>query len=122
MPVIALLAPHIEDSYNEVYTISNIKKMPDNVRLFVQSKVPTFLFRYSKTVEGKYFANTCPRCKVIYGNFFLHDEPGAPFFPADEEDAKRLYIKEIPLDKPIEIEGGAGSGTGEMILEHAIRV
>lgn len=122
MPVIALLAPHIEDSYNEVYTISNIKKMPDNVRFFIQGKVPTFLFRYSKTVEGKYFANTCPRCKVIYGDFFLHDEPGAPFFPADEEDAKLLYIKEIPLDAPIEIEGGAGSGTGEMILEHAIRV
>jgi len=122
MPVIALLAPHVENSYNEVYTISGIKKMPNNVRFFIQSKVPTFLFRYSKTVEEKYFANTCPRCKVIYGGFFLHDEPGAPFFPADEEDAKLLYIKEIPLDEPIKIDGGAGSGTGEMILEHAIKV
>jgi hypothetical protein len=105
MPEIALLAPRIEDSYNEVYTISNIKEMPDNVRFFIQSKVPTFLFRYSKTVEGKYFANTCPSCKVIYGNFFLHDEPGAPFFPADEKDAKSLYIKEIPLSGSVEIDG-----------------
>ncbi len=44
------------------------------------------------------------------------------FFPADEEDAKRLYIKEVPLDETIEIEGSAGSGTGEMILEHAIKL
>ena len=59
---------------------------------------------------------------MIYGNFFLHDEPEAPFFPGDEEDAKRLYIKKIPLDEPIEIEGGAGFETGEMILKHAIKV
>ena len=84
MPAIALLAPHVENAYDEVYTISNITWMPDDVRSFIQSKVPTFLFRDSKTVEGKYFANTCPHCNVIYGNFFLHDEPGAPFFPADK--------------------------------------
>jgi len=35
--------------------------------------------------------------KTIYGDFFLHDEPGAPFFPSDEKDAKLLYIKEIPF-------------------------
>ncbi|SDU63860.1 hypothetical protein [Desulfobacula phenolica] len=122
MPVIALLAPHIENGYDEVYTISGIEKMPVNIRSFIQSKVPTFFFRYSKTVGKKYFANTCPHCNVIYGDFFLHDEPGAPFFPADEEDAKLLYIKEIPINGPVEIEGGAVSGMGEIILEHAIRV
>ncbi len=53
---------------------------------------------------------------MIYGDFFLHDEPGAPFFPADDEDAKLLYIREIPLNDSIEIEGGR-SGTGEIILE-----
>ncbi len=102
--------------------VSGIEKMPDNIRSFIQSKVPTFVFRYSKTVERKYFANTCPYCNVIYGDFFLHDEAGIPFFPADEDDAKLLYIKEIPINGPFEIEGGAGSGTGEMILDHAIRV
>lgn len=122
MPIIALLAPHVEDVYDDVYIISGIEKMPKIIRLFIQSKVPTFVFRYSKTIEGKYFANTCPRCKVIYGDFFLHDEPGAPFFSVDEEDAKRLYIKEIPLDETIEIEGSSGSGNGEMILEHAIKL
>ena len=122
MPVVALLAPHIEDGYDEVCIISGIEKLPEKVRSFIQSKVPTYIFRYSKTVGQKYFANTCPQCKIIYGDFFLHDEPGAPFFPADENDAKLLYIKEIPLNGSIIIEGNAGFGAGEMILKHAIRV
>ena len=122
MPVIALLAPHVDDGYDEVYIISGIEKLPEEVRSFIQSKVPTFIFRYSKTVKRKYFANTCPRCKVIYGDFFLDGEPGAPFFPVDENDAKLLYIKEIPLKGPIDIDGNPGSGLGEVILKNAIKV
>ncbi len=122
MPVVALLAPHIENEYDEVCIISGIEKLPEKVRSFIQSKVPTFISRYSKTVKRKYFANTCPRCKIIYGDFFLHDEPGAPFFPDDEKDAKLLYIKEIPLNGSIDIDGNVGFGIGEMILKHAIRV
>ena len=53
---------------------------------------------------------------------YLHDEPGAPFFPDDEKNAKLLYIKEIPLNGSIDIEGNVGFGIGEMILKHAIRV
>ena len=122
MAVVALLAPHVGNEYDEVCIISGIEKLPEKVRSFIQSKVPTFIFRYSKTIKRKYFANTCPRCKVIYGDFFLHDEPGAPFFPDDEKDAKLLYIKKIPLNGSIDIEGNAGFGTGEIILKHAIRV
>ncbi len=122
MPVITLLAPHVENGHDEVYIISGIEKLPEEVRSFIQGKVPTFIFRYSKTVKRKYFANTCPRCKVIFGDFFLDGEPGSPFFPVDEKDAKLLYIKEIPLNGSIDIDGNPGSGTGEMILENAIRV
>ncbi len=122
MTVIALLTPHVEDSFDQVCIISGIDFMPETIRLFIQSKVPTFVFKYSKTVERKYFANTCPICKILYGDFHLNSEPGAPFFPMDEEQAKSLYIKEIPLIEPIEIKGGASVGTGEIILKHAIRV
>jgi hypothetical protein len=70
----------------------------------------------------KYFANTCPRCGVLYGDFFLHAEPGAPFFPSDEEQAKSLYMKEIPLPKSIEIRAGLNLGLGELILLNAKRI
>ena len=40
----------------------------------------------------------------------------------DDEQAKSLYIKEIFLKEPAEIQGGVGVGTGEMILKNVIRV
>jgi hypothetical protein len=67
-------------------------------------------------------ANTCPKCKTIYGDFYLHDEPGAPFFPESEEDAKSLYVTEIPLTSAVQIQGAPGVGVGELILQHAKRI
>jgi hypothetical protein len=72
--------------------------------------------------KKKYFANTCLKCGVLYGDFFLHAEPGAPFFPTDEQEAKSLYMKEIPLVKPLEIRAGSNLGLGEMILSNAKRI
>ena len=58
----------------------------------------------------------------MYGDFFLHAEPGAPFFPSDEESARFLYIKEIPLSKPIEIRAGLNLGLGKIVLSNAKKV
>lgn len=122
MPVIALLAPKVDDTEDQVCILSAIDDIPKEVLSFIQSKVPTFVLKYSKTVGRKYFANTCPKCRAIYGDFFLHDEPGAPFFPSDEEESKSLYIKEIPLSKPIKIRADLGLGVGEIILSNAKKV
>jgi len=51
---------------------------------YIQRRVPTFKLKYSKTAGSKYYANTCPGCGVISGDFYLHSEPGAPFFPTDK--------------------------------------
>ena len=122
MPVIALLAPKVDDTEDQVCILSNIDFIPEEVLSFIQNKVPAFILKYSKTIGKKYFANTCPKCRIIYGDFFLHDEPGAPFFPSDEEEAKSLYLKEIPLSKSIEIRASLGIGVGEVILSNAKRV
>jgi hypothetical protein len=39
----------------------------------------TLRYRFSKTVGGKYWVNTCPYCKQIQGDWFLHHEPDGPF-------------------------------------------
>lgn len=122
MPVIALLAPKIDDTEDQVGVLSGIDNIPGEILRFIQGRVPTFKLKYSKMAGKKYFANTCPKCGVIYGDFFLHDEPGAPFFPEDEDAAKFLYIKEIPLTEPIEVSAGLGFGLGEIILSNAKRV
>ncbi len=122
MPVIALLAPKIDNTEDQVGILTGIEHLPGEILRFIQSKVPTFKLRYSKMAGQKYFANTCPKCRVIYGDFFLHGEPGSPFFPEDEDAAKFLYIKEIPISESIEMSAGLGFGLGEIILTNAKRV
>jgi len=122
MSVITLLAPHVRDTENEICLLSNIQKLPDEVLSFIQKKVPTFKLKSSKTAGMSYYANTCPKCRVIFGDFFLQAEPGAPFFPTDEDEAKSLYMKEIPLSKKIEVEASLSMGVGHLILSNAKRI
>jgi hypothetical protein len=122
MPVVALLAPVVEGLEHEVCILSGIVTLPDEVRSYVQKRVPTFQLRYSKTVEGKYYANTCPSCGMLSGDFFLHSEPGAPFFPTCETEAGLLYLTEIPIRGLVRIQAGYHMGTGELILNHAKRI
>ena len=122
MSVIALLAPNVEDAHGETCILGKVEDIPGNILSFIQKRVPTYKLKYSKTAEQKYFANTCPKCGVIYGEWFLSEEPGAPFFPTEDEEAKSLYIKEIPLTSQIEISAGLSSGVGDIILSNAKRV
>jgi hypothetical protein len=122
MPVIALLAPVVEGAEHEVCILSEIVSLPKEVLSYVQKRVPTFQLRYSKTVQDKYYANTCPSCGMLSGDFFLHSEPGAPFFPTCETEAGLLYLTEIPIQAPVCIQADYHMGTGELILNHAKRI
>lgn len=123
MPVIALLAPKTDDAEGHVAMLTEIEDIPLGILKFIQSNVPTFKLKYSKMARKKYFANTCPKCGVISGDFFLQSKSDGPFFPMDEEASKLLYIREIPLTEPIEVSaGGLGSGHHESILSNAKRI
>jgi len=122
MTVATLLAPHVEDTQGEVCLLSNIEELPDEVLSYIKKRVPTFKLMSSKMAGSKYYANTCPKCRVIYGDFFLHAEPGAAFFPTDEKEAKSFYLTEIPISKTIEVDGSLGMGVGELILSNAKRI
>jgi hypothetical protein len=122
MTVITLLAPHVEDTENQICILSDIDELPNGVLSYIQKKAPNFKRKFSKMARKKYFANTCPKCNVISGDFFLHSEPGAPFFPTDEAGAKSLYITEIPLSEPIMAKASLGLGVGDLILKNAKRI
>ncbi len=130
MPVVALVAPHVEGMYDEedgieeqdVFVLSDVVKLPTNILEYLQKRVPTFKLKYSKTVGDKYYANTCPRCGMLSGDFHLHSEPGAPFFPMDGEEAAHLYLTEIPIESPVLIQAGFHTGTGELIVKHARKI
>ena len=122
MPAICLIAPKVPDTDDEVCVLSSITVLPAPILAFVQKQFPSFMKAFSKTTRSEYYANTCPKCGMLSGEFFLHSEPGGAFFPESEADAARLTIEQIPLDGPIEVEAGLGMGdSGAFILEHGKR-
>ena len=122
MPVVAILAPNIEGTEEEVCILSDIAGLPNDVLGYIQRRVPPFKLEYSKTAGGRYYASTCPGCGVISGDFFLHSEPGAPFFPTGKEEASLLYLTKIPIEGPILVQSGLHMGTGGLILYHAKQI
>jgi hypothetical protein len=122
MPVVSVLAPKVRDSWEQVSVLSGITEMPEEVVAYIQGRVPTFKLKYSKTVGQEYFASTCPKCGMLSGDFHLHSEPGAPFFPTTEEEAASLYMTEIPISGSIKVQAAPAVGCGELILENARRI
>ena len=119
MPAVALIAPNIRDAEGSVCILSEITELPYEVLSFVQKRFPSFKLKYSKTAGFRYYANTCPTCGVISGDFFLHSEPGAPFFPTTDEEAKTLAIETIPLKRSIRVKSSLAMGVGDLILMNA---
>jgi len=122
MPVVAILCENIENPDEGPYILSDTAKLSPELVDFVQRRCPTYRLTFSKTVGAKYYANNCPECGVISGDFYLHSEPGAPFFPTDPDDAASLMIEPIPIDHACFARSGRGYGTGDLILRHAKRV
>ncbi|TAL96993.1 MAG: hypothetical protein EPN69_03695 [Rhodanobacter sp.] len=122
MPVVAIVASRINGGSDEVCTLCDITELPHDVLSFVQGRVPTFQLKYSKTVGGKYYANVCPKCHMLCGDFFLHSEPEAPFFPTDAQQTSQLYLTKIPVTDTVNVQASYHVGTGELMLEHATRI
>lgn len=122
MPAVVLVAPKVSASGGAPCILSEVRELPRSVLAFIQSRFPTFQRRFSKTVGYAYFANTCRRCRVIYGDFYLNEEPGAPFFPETASEARAICLEEIPATGPITVRASLGRGTAELILSGSRRV
>ena len=122
MPVVAILAPMVEGTEGEVCILSEVTELSEAVLAYIQGRVPTFRLQFSKTIGEKYYASTCLKCGVLSGDFHLHSEPGAPFFPTDEQEAASLYMTEIPASGPIHARASISMGCGELILNNARRM
>ena len=122
MHVAAILCENVGAADEGPFILSNIAELPPELTTFIQKRYPTFRLTFSKTIGGTYYANNCPKCGVISGDFYLHSEPGAPFFPTEPDEAESLTIETIPLNHPCFARSGCGYGTGDLILQYAKRV
>ena len=119
MSIVSLLAPNIEEADNQVSILFGISYLPEEIVSYIQKRVPTYKLKYSKTTGSECYSNTCPSCKILYGDFFLNSEPGDIFFPIEEETAMSIYKTKIPFNKPFSIDALPSIGSGELILKFA---
>jgi len=124
MTVIGFLAVNTDQSEldGEPCVLSDITGMPEELLSYVQLRVPNFRLQYSRTAGDRYSGSSCPSCGKLYGDHYLHHDPGVAFFPCSEEDARALYITELPLAESVEVYAGCHVGTADMILECAKRI
>jgi hypothetical protein len=118
--VVAILAPNVAGTEGEIRILSEITGLPEDLLVCIQRRVPTFKLTYSKTIERKYFANTCPGCGMLSGDFYLHEEPGAPFCPLDAHEAASLYMTELPVAGRIHVRASVSMGQGGWILKRLV--
>jgi hypothetical protein len=89
---------------------SDITFIPKNIIELIQNHYPFFKLAFSKTVNGKYWANTCVNCNALQGDWFNHNEPDGAFFPCSPEDARKIKLKKIELKHDFPIIGGYSFG------------
>lgn len=122
MNVVALLCENAAAPEMGPFILTSTATLPREIIECVQKRCPTFRHTFSKTIGAKYYANNCPKCGVISGDFYLHSEPGGPFFPTEKDEARTLTLEKLPLAEPTLVDSGCGYGTGGLILDFAKRI
>ena len=107
---------------DEPLILSDLKKVPDLLLGQLRVIQPHIEWRFSRTAGDSYWANICPHCGALFGDFYLHSEPGGAFFPEDNEAASQILIHELKLSGPIEIDASWSLGIGGFIFKRGQRI
>ena len=74
---------------------------------------PKYYPDFSRTVSTTYWMNHCEHCGMKQGDFGLHQESDAPFFPISTEQAQLLAFLEV--NEPMQCTGdGYGNYSSNM--------
>lgn len=70
---------------------------------------------YSYTAGTSYYANHCPHCARIQGDFMIFSEPGGAFLPESPVQAEKIQLHKV--DEPLFLKGGT-CWTSHDFFEH----
>ncbi|PRD43072.1 conjugal transfer protein TraC [Phyllobacterium phragmitis] len=96
-----------------------ITDLPPAVVKTLKSEAPLYRPAFSKTTQTTYWANHCPACKVLQGDFNLFEEPDGAFFPMSVNHVRRM--KATRLAMPFEAVGSPSFGIDEADLLPGVR-
>lgn len=101
-------AEWISNIHSNVVFISYLKNFTPSIEPTLKQIAPKLRRDYSKTVEFTYWMNHCEHCGMKQGDFVLHQESDAPFWPITHQCAQRIRF--FTMDMPIECEGSGYGG------------
>lgn len=104
---------------DDMFIIRELDVMPEALLAELTARNPSYRREHSNTVGGSYYANTCPECDRLTGDFFLHAQPGGAFFPTSTAEAAAIKVERLKFPEPVLVGGTWGYGTGDFILAHA---
>lgn len=85
-----------------------IAELPPDIADIASAASPHYRPAFSKTIQGRYWANHCPSCGVLQGDFGLFCEPGGAFLPMAEWEVQdqRAARLAIPFEATAEFSFG----------------
>lgn len=116
IPVVAVLLPPESlawDQDDQTWTYSNtpawasqFARITKGTAKLLAAEAPNLRLAYAKTSNSRYYANHCPACGALQGQYFLFQEPGGAFSPVDWEQAQRISLRRI--SQPFVVAGAFG--------------
>lgn len=70
--------------------LSYITYLNQEITTKLENIRPYFQYTFSRTTQGKYWANLCQHCHALQGDFHLHSEPDGAFGFLDDEKAQYI--------------------------------
>ena len=70
----------------------------------IRHYAPSWRPGYSQTAGTSYYANHCPYCSRLQGDFMIFSEPGGAFLPESPQQAAKIHLHKI--DEPVFLNGG----------------
>ncbi|HAL05857.1 MAG TPA: hypothetical protein DCP26_00660 [Brevundimonas sp.] len=85
-------------------------RLSQDVARFAQQVQSAYREGYSRTTNSRYWANHCPACQALQGDFHLYSEPDGAFWLADRDDAARMRAQRLPCNFAADGQIAMGSG------------
>lgn len=108
-------------NFNGFFRFHEVTYIEDDLKEILKERCPSYYLDYTKMSNSSYFVNHC-KCGAKLGDFYLHNEPGSPFWPQSEADAEEnIFIQDISYAEA-KISGNYTADDTDFILKHAIHV
>ena len=108
------------ESYMETVMFAYIEAVPTRLARYLRQFHPRYYKSFSKTAKSHYWMNHC-RCGAPLGDFFLHSEPGAPFFPTSEADCEEMTLTALKGSGFVALTASPSFSSGDGLLQYSKR-